>query len=413
MPSGELKTSSRDNSNFVLSPARRPSIVKGVSSAARKSKPSSFVSNARLPSQQTGHQITLPAAGNVIDARWRAAHFMYYHRNTESQLTDTSGQPPQSANSSAPTSTSIVTSNVVYEGDMSMGMNMRDGMGVCLYNNKTIYEGEWKKNKEHGRGILMTGNRRRIIYVGDWERGKMVCIIYVNNFYSFMISAFLKYLLFYFKHGKGTYYYHMYEDEKNVEASQNGGVYRGEFKENSRHGIGTYLLPDGSTYEGDWRENEPSGKGIFRWVDGSMYDGLWRDGKRNGFGKLISADGFQYEGNWVDNAMEGRGTAIYPSGQQYDGMWSCGKREGRGTIIFSNGAVYKGRFRDDCMEGQGTLKMERNAAVLRPKPEVTTTTSEVTAISSLNIGDDWMIPIEFQSDIGHIHQKAGFTVEGA
>ena len=52
------------------------------------------------------------------------------------------------------------------------------------------------------------------------------------------------------KHGKGTYYYHMYSDEKIGEAAQNGGVYRGEFKENSRHGIGTYLLPDGSTYTG-------------------------------------------------------------------------------------------------------------------------------------------------------------------
>jgi hypothetical protein len=26
--------------------------------------------------------------------------------------------------------------------------------------------------------------------------------------------------------------------------------------------------------------------------------------------------------------------------------------------------------------------------------------------------EDWMIPISFQSDMGHIHQKAGFTVEG-
>ena len=26
--------------------------------------------------------------------------------------------------------------------------------------------------------------------------------------------------------------------------------------------------------------------------------------------------------------------------------------------------------------------------------------------------EDWMIPIEFQSDIGHIHEKAGFTTGG-
>jgi len=26
---------------------------------------------------------------------------------------------------------------------------------------------------------------------------------------------------------------------------------------------------------------------------------------------------------------------------------------------------------------------------------------------------DWMIPLQFQSDMSHIHQKAGFTKEGS
>jgi hypothetical protein len=55
------------------------------------------------------------------------------------------------------------------------------------------------------------------------------------------------------------------------------------------------------------------------------------------------------------------------------------------------------------MEGQGTMKMTKNAVIPRP--------------SSENDGDgentdEWMIPISFQSDMGRIHEKAGFTVEG-
>ena len=130
-------------------------------------------------------------------------------------------------------------------------------------------------------------------------------------------------------------------------------------------------------------------------------------------------------------------------------MWLDGKRDGRGTIIFGNGAVYKGRFKEDGMEGQGTLKMDCNVSVSRPKSSSNNTTqgtSNDTSKDSLpnelkDLGDkkmevdepkdehedkpnepnvqpnedirnDWMIPIEFQSDIGRIHEKAGFTTGG-
>ncbi len=133
-------------------------------------------------------------------------------------------------------------------------------------------------------------------------------------------------------------------------------------------------------------------------------------------GNLEALDGFKYDGMWVDNAMEGKGCATYPNGQQYNGMWLNGKRDGRGTIIFGNGAVYKGRFKDDCMEGQGTLKIEHNISV--PRVEKIDTEDEAKdrtmkeAKNGTAVKDDWMIPIEFQSDIGHIHQKAGFTTGG-
>lgn len=173
----------------------------------------------------------------------------------------------------------------------------------------------------------------------------------------------------------------------------------------------------------------PSGKGIFRWPNGSKYDGHWRDGRRNGFGKLEASDGFFYDGSWVDNAMEGKGFARYPNGQEYDGMWLNGKRDGRGTVTFGNGAVYKGRFKDDCIEGQGTLKIEKNVSIsFAERVEVESKTNEQDVVNGETSADvkskdshdpppseeeeDWLIPIEFQSDIGRIHEKAGFTTGG-
>lgn len=94
--------------------------------------------------------------------------------------------------------------------------------------------------------------------------------------------------------------------------------------------------------------------------------------------------------------MEGRAHAIYPNGQKYEGLFSKGRREGRGTIVFTNGAVYEGRFRDDAIDGQGTMKIAQTMVV----PNETS--------DSL----DFMIPISFQSDMTHIHTKAGFTAIG-
>ena len=152
---------------------------------------------------------------------------------------------------------------------------------------------------------------------------------------------------------------------------------------------------------------------------------------------------------WDMNAMEGRGSAIYPGGQQYDGMFHNGRREGRGTIYFTNGAVYEGRFRDDAIDGQGTMKMNRVMVVPRPRKR-RASSGDSTPMSPLSekesdvvteepdgekgpsvskgaskdgegksqpdrsgtTNEDFMIPISFQSDMTHIHAKAGFTAVG-
>ena len=221
-------------------------------------------------------------------------------------------------------------------------------------------------------------------------------------------------------------------------------------------------MPDGSVYDGEFRDNIQNGYGVFHWPDGTIYEGPWRDGKRHGaHGILVASDGFRYEGSWVNNTMEGRGVATYPKGQVYDGTWVAGRREGRGTIRFTNGAVcewsncytcfilimllsnsliplhYKklrttfhdiqdeGRFKDDYMEGQGTMKMTRNVIIPRlvssedEKQYDSREGSDLAAVPSTAstneasvAKNDWMIPLQFQSDISHIHQKAGFTQIG-
>ena len=110
------------------------------------------------------------------------------------------------------------------------------------------------------------------------------------------------------------------------------------------------------------------------------------------FRLAVDANGLTYEGHWVGNEFEGRGVCTYPDGARYEGMWKGGKKEGRGTMSFPNTASYEGRFRDDQIDGQGTLRL--------PQP-----------VRAAEEGE-YMIPVEFQSDMVQIHAKAGFDRAG-
>jgi hypothetical protein len=318
--------------------------------------------------------LKLPLAGDPKQARWRAAHFLYYQRHEPISDNINSNDVAKSAITASTNAVSTTPSPkyVIYEGEMLN--SQREGRGVCLFHSGFLYEGEWKRNKEHGFGKLMTSDRTRVVYQGEWERGRM--------------------------HGVGSYHYSSTAIAGDAKIQSK---YEGDFKENLRHGDGTYVLPDGSVYTGQWRDGMMSGRGVFTWPDGSLYEGDWKDGKRHGLGVLKVSDGFSYDGNWVRNAMEGRGSATYPNGQQYHGLFTNGRREGRGTMYFTNGAVYEGRFRDDAIDGQGTMKMSRSMVVPSENDD------EKNLEKSKK---DFMIPVSFQSDMGHIHRKAGFTVGG-
>ena len=74
--------------------------------------------------------------------------------------------------------------------------------------------------------------------------------------------------------------------KEKVKKKFNGTIYKGEFKNNQRHGKGTMKMEDGFSYTGDWISGEMSGRSIVVYANGDQYDGYFLNGKREGKGVM-------------------------------------------------------------------------------------------------------------------------------
>mmetsp|Transcript_3816 Transcript_3816/g.7791 ORF Transcript_3816/g.7791 Transcript_3816/m.7791 type:complete len:93 (+) Transcript_3816:1-279(+) len=62
-----------------------------------------------------------------------------------------------------------------------------------------------------------------------------------------------------------------------------------------------------------------------RWRDGRQYAGQYRDNKKHGHGSFCWPDGRRYEGQWIEGKRHGRGSYTNAKGEQGVGDWSQDK----------------------------------------------------------------------------------------
>lgn len=159
------------------------------------------------------------------------------------------------------------------------------------------------------------------------------------------------------------------------------GCYKGEWKDNQKHGYGVQMLEDGTRYEGEFGENRFHGRGTLwqsvklpssnrskqtkvyagEWqrgkmhghgqqtdAEGNVYIGMFAHGKRSGTGKLEMVNGDVYEGEWEDDAYHGAGVFTYHTGNVFEGRFSRGKKQGPGKFYYaSTDKVYEGEWLGD------------------------------------------------------------------
>ena len=115
-----------------------------------------------------------------------------------------------------------------YVGQVVNGL--REGKGICYWENGDRYEGDYRNDNKEGKGIYYFNNGDR--YEGDWRNDK--------------------------KEGKGIEYFH------------NGDRYEGDFRNDNKEGKGIYYYNNGNREMGDYYNDKPIGKHVMLTRNGEV-----------------------------------------------------------------------------------------------------------------------------------------------
>ena len=102
----------------------------------------------------------------------------------------------------------------------------------------------------------------------------------------------------------------------------NGELFRGNFKNDIRHGQGTCKFTNGAIYKGEWRDGHPQGTGMLFSPPGELIDcrfelgtdghgaKTWKIGDNTQI-KILFSNGEYYEGTFKNNSRNGQGVHFY------------------------------------------------------------------------------------------------------
>ena len=158
-----------------------------------------------------------------------------------------------------------------------------------------------------------------------------------------------------------------------------GDTYSGFFKNNKRHGQGTYYHKNGDKYSGNWKNSKKHGRGTYTWKNGNKYVGQWQNSNMHGQGVKTFKNGKIQRGIWKNDKFIGsktekslskyqskakdtiklnqtnecpssgykdncKGRMSYGGGDTYIGFFKNNKRHGQGTYVYKNGTKLTGTF---------------------------------------------------------------------
>ena len=181
--------------------------------------------------------------------------------------------------------------------------------------------------------------------------------------------------------------YGIFKDTNNSNDKNETSYFYGYYKENIPKGYGYYIknsikiesdgwyknningigiefnLEDDSIYKGEFINSMKSGLGIFRYNDGTISYGEWFDNKLNGYGIIQFTNDCIYIGEFKNNLFDGFGEFLWPDGKYYCGNYKFGIKSGFGIFVwnFNKNDAYIGFWDDGKSNGVGVKLDENNS----------------------------------------------------
>ncbi|KAH7445166.1 hypothetical protein KP509_02G109900 [Ceratopteris richardii] len=151
----------------------------------------------------------------------------------------------------------------IYEGRWML--DRKHGDGYHTYDSGINFKGSWSYGKRHGKGRLLAqsnGNPISIPYRGELARLSIVRLyIYEGDWMDDLSSG----------RGKSIWMSNEQEDKSNRLLN----YYVGDFKQGLRDGKGTFYYASGAIYKGEWMENRKHGLGCYINESGSVLHGCF------------------------------------------------------------------------------------------------------------------------------------------
>jgi hypothetical protein len=285
----------------------------------------------------------------------------------------------------------------------------RSGQGAEIYVSGKRYVGEWKDNKKNGQGIYtyMDGSKEEGIWNSNVFQNEKIGTSFntktasrklptcpsdrskkFNNCFGIRVyladddnkgDIYVGEWKNNNRHGQGTYYYLADNNNK-------GDIYVGQYQAGKYTGKGMYTFKDGEKYIGEWKNNKRYGQGVNTYINGSKKEGIWKDDVfqyaqketisialpqcvgswtktswKNCYGTYTWNNGDNYTGEWKNGKQHGQGIYSHGknsdwAGEKYVGNWRNGKRHGQGVTTWTlNGDKYVGEYKNNNRHGQGSF----------------------------------------------------------
>ena len=283
-------------------------------------------------------------------------------------------------------------------GDKIVGEWKNDkvhGHGTNTYADGDRYVGEYKDDKRNGQGTFTFADGDK--YVGKWKddeysgQGTFTFADGTKEFGEFKDGKLNGYAVQYSSDGsilkEGIWKDDEFQYAQNNPSSNSDGTSSSTLPScpsdtsvRWHNCFGAYTFDSdsdwaGDKYVGEWRDDKRHGQGTYTFANGDKYVGEYKDSKQNGqgtytFGPNSEWAGDKYVGGFVDDQIHGQGTYTFANGNKYVGEFKDNKKHGRGIFTIIDGGDYGdrheyiGEFRDENFNGEGTYTEYLNGKIV-------------------------------------------------